>query len=893
MTPAPHITSGQVLRYVTLPQFLPRIGQFFGSGLGSLPYLLATMFYMLRILPAHHPYLKQANIGRYSFFKVLSAAANHISFKWENIDRITIFVVILAGIAMLFLQAGLLILALFALPAYAYAGPGLGPRSLADFFDNPNAETDIAFRLLDLVFGVPGIFESEEMGTTPFHEGLHALFEFYSFGMVLVGTFIIIYLVIAIVMETAQSGVPFGRRFNKAWVPVRLILFFGLLLPVTGTGLGLNLAQYILLNAAKYGSNLATNAWLLFDETTQAPYLGEPEQLVATPNAPSLNNLATFMAIAKTCSWAEGRVNGRDIQPYYIHGSGAGGSQEMNAAPAFATMVENSNGGVLIFRFGEKNEDLYANQDGAVYPYCGELALPISDESQPGSALVQQAYVEMIPCLWNGTGGAAFNCPVDFFNDQGRDYSYRYATIPGEAPYTPFPDMEPYISPQQRATMLGQLTQSFTDTIEEAVTIQAAEGVWNNDPALNLGWAGAGIWFNKIAEQNGALTSAIYNQPSITRMPAVMEYIRQQKLRQESDTPVADAYTPILASGEMIQFETPQQHEVSRILNQQFRFWGREHMMSFNEDIAETQKQPTNNFFIDMVNMMMGTQGLFDMCRNVDIHPLASLASLGKGLIDHSIRSFAIAIGVGVASGITQLMDAQNTAQSLKTLSSFFLTIGSIGLILGFILYYVLPFLPFIYFFFAVMTWVKSIFEAMMGMPLWALAHLNIEGEGMPGQSAEIGYFYILEIFLRPVCILIGFLGGIAIFGAMVRVLNEIFYLVISNLSGHTDVAGTVGTCFNPPGGAGGPTEEEFQRGAVDEFFFSIMYAVIVYMMAVPCFKMVDMVPDRIMRWLGSGLKSFGAMDGDPAQGLMGSVAAGAGMIGGKLSGMQILGLRR
>jgi hypothetical protein len=195
-----------------------------------------------------------------------------------------------------------------------------------------------------------------------------------------------------------------------------------------------------------------------------------------------------------------------------------------------------------------------------------------------------------------------------------------------------------------------------------------------------------------------------------------------------------------------------------------------------------------------------------------------------------------------------------------------------------------LPFLPFIYFFFAVMTWIKSIFEAMVGMPLWALAHLKIDGEGMPGDAAASGYFYILEIFLRPTFIIVSFLGGIIIFTAMVKVLNEIFYLVLTNLTGHISMEGTT-DCFAPPGSNIGPSESEFKRGPIDEFFYTVIYTIVVYMIALPCFKLVDDIPDNIMRWLGAGISSFGSQDGDPARGLMTNVAGGAALIGGQMSG--------
>ena len=893
------ITRGGMLRYMLLPQILPRAKSLLGSGFFGLPYFMVVVFNTLKIIPDGHPYLWRENHGRYSTIQAIAAAANHISFDRKNIDKLFIFGVILSGIVMIFLQIALMVTALFAAPAFAYNGPGLGPRTLDAFVRHPGGDPtqDIAFRMLDMVFGVTqgsnaagpylGFFGTNELsaGGSSFHAGFHALLQFYSFGMLLVGSFIIIYLVTAIVLETARWGVPFGQRFNKAWAPVRLIMFFGLLLPAQS---GLNVAQYVLLSAAKYGSNVATNAWLTFDRATQAPYIGTAQQLVARPNAPNLQSLVTFMSLAKTCAWAEGRTAGRDIKAYLSYGTSRNSQGEVNfteltSSINFAEVARRAKGGAISIRFGIQDDNLYREEAGAVFPYCGELTMTIVDQAQPGAALLQQSYIEAVNCLWSGQGGQNFQCPQTNLDNQGRDFTARFSAVP---PHNPFPDIQQYIGPTQRQTLLTNINKAFDDAIGKAVEKQASEGKWNNDVSIDMGWAAAGIWFNKVAEQNGALTSAVNATPDIRRMPYAMEFVKNQKMREESRTPVEEAYMPYLNSGKMINFETPQQREVAMILGQQFKYWGTEYTMGFMQDVAETGEQDTTgNVIIDTINMMMGTKGLFDMCRNTDIHPLAQMASLGKGLVDHSIRSFGMAAGVGVSAGLLTIMQKQTFAQTLHGATKFFMTFASIGLVLGFVLYYVLPMMPFIYFFFAVMTWVKSIFEAMVGMPLWALAHLRIDGQGMPGDAAASGYFYILEIFIRPVCILIGFLGSIVIFAAMVKVLNQIFYLVIANLAGHEVTTSTTG-CFTVPGvGATGdvPTEPEYKRSVIDEFFFSVIYTIIVYMIGMSCFKLVDLIPDRITRWLGSGVQSFGSMDGDPARDMMLYVSTGAGMTGRQL----------
>lgn len=889
------ITQGSVLKYMLLPGFLPRLGKLFG-GFKNLSYFMAAAFNALRIIPNGHPCLLQANHGKYSILQILSIAGSHITFDRKNLDKVTIFFVMLTGLVILFLQFILGIIALVTGPAFAYDGPNGGPTTIAQFFSNPNEKTDIAFRLMDLVFGVPNIFGSDDMGTSPFHAGLHVLFQFYSYGILLVGTFVIIYLTATIILETAQTGIPFGERFNKAWTPVRVILFFGLLLPAAG---GLNFAQHLVLQSARLGSNVATNAWVGFDEAAQSPYLEESANLIAEQTAPSLTSLYSFMEIAKTCQYAEGRMRGKNVQAWAVFSGKDAVEIGGEGATNIVDLAQKANGGSIYIRFGEKNDDLYTKEKGAVKPYCGEVVLSITDVAQPGSVIMQQGYLDLISCMWGSRiGGGTVPTFKEYIdapeivpgsrlscgglgsnvNQMGKTITDVYApvTVNAEA------EMKWVTAPDRVVNMPRSVAAFMQSKVDDARQAQIDGGDWLNDGAMIMGWAGAGVWFNKIAELNGSLTASIFAKPEVYKMPLVMEFIKKKKSEGESNVPTELLFTPTLPSGEMVPFEDPREIHIAVVLNQIFLFWNKDYTPSNVNGVPETYDNGmTGNMILDVMNTFMGTKGLFDMCKNTDIHPLAQLTALGKGLMEHSIRGFMAAGVVGIGGGLTGLFEKVGFKQAIQAASSFLLSFAGIGLMLGFILYNVVPFMPFIYFFFAVMTWVKSIFEAMVGVPLWALAHLNIEGQGMPGDAATTGYFHILEIFLRPIAILIGLLGGIAIFAAMVKVMNQIFYIVLSNLAGHY-VAGDSG-CFNPPGADENMvtfSEKDFLGGTIDEFFFTVIYTIIVYLFSIPCFKLVDMIPDHIMTWLGSGISTFGSQDGDPAEGLMRHVSLGAGTAG-------------
>ena len=156
----------------------------------------------------------------------------------------------------------------------------------------------------------------------------------------------------------------------------------------------------------------------------------------------------------------------------------------------------------------------------------------------------------------------------------------------------------------------------------------------------------------------------------------------------------------------------------------------------------------------------------------------------------------------------------------------------------------------------------------MVGVPLWALAHIRIDGKGLAGDGAMNGYFMIFEIFLRPIMILFGFLASITIFAAMAAVLHEIFDIAVDNLTGAGDRSGLM--------------------SAIDKFFYTCMYAVIMYIMALSSFKLIDLIPNQIMRWLGTNVSTFSDMQGDPAGSLTQMTAiAGSQIVGGMTGGIQ------
>lgn len=899
---------GRVLKYTLLPGIFPRLRALFTSGFSHIAFSIALVYRAVRLLPPEHPYLDQRNFGRYGLRHVIAEAARNLVFSRRNIDQLLIFFTILAGLMLLALQVVLLIVALVA-QQDALAGAAAIDPTLTNILgvnsiyghNGAAPHQDIAFIILDRVFGLQNIYNScisDSVACTdlngnpigavlpypfPFHIALHELFRFYSFGIFMVGVIVILYFITAMVGETAVAGSPFGQRFNKTWAPVRLILFFALLVPLNagGANAGLNGAQLLTFWIAKTGSNFATNAWGRFNDVITGTYLGEADTLVAEPNYPEVNNLVRFMFVVKTCKIAEELAFSHKPVPGKIYPDG----HQPNGVQAYvvrnrlgtvdnaidflttdyAAALNFSDNGNIKIAFGVQDSLENALSPGRVKPLCGELVFSTTSRNAASTGFsgaygMQQIYYQMVQDMWRNeriTQGAI--CVNE-----------RIMQV------MPIPNCAAWPEKTFAENEITYWSNYIQTRIPAEIARQVANSEWGVDARLQAaGWAGAAIWYNRIAQINGEFTSAIANLPLGDRFPFIMEFIAESNKAKNSNLNPMDVYNPALGGSEETKFPKPEYRLLAAALYKAYSLWDTTGTTTTN------QTQSTGSVFEDGVNLIFGTQGIFSMRENADINPLAQLSALGKGMMDAAIRNLGVGFAGGGASAILSKYLGGGITGITKAAADFLFAMGKATIVMSFILYYVLPFMPFMYFFFALSGWIKSIFEAVVAMPLWALAHITrLDGNGLAGPGANNGYFLLLEIFLRPILILIGMIASLSIFSACVTVLNDVFKLLSANLSGFDMAAENAGV---------GPTEIAFYRGPIDRLFYTAIYVIIVYMMATGYFKLIDQIPNSILRWLGASVQTFGEAVGDPVGQVSGKVFAGGAIALGQVkSGGQL-----
>ncbi len=984
------VNTTSLAKYTLLPGILPRIKYLIGSGFAFLAGLIAIIYSNVGLLPPHHTYLDPKNFGRFGIRHVIAEAGRGLVFKRENRDKIIIYFLILGGIVVLTLQFVLLGFSFFSSSAFAgslwydyFVTTSVGPSQ------------DMAFVILDKVFGVMqfsgtnsaiGFFDSciSDLSTpcrdiqgqvinsptsfpTPMHLALHQMLGFYSLGIAFISFAVLLYFVVAIVGETITSGTPFGKRMNKAWFIPRLIVFFLLIAPISysGNNAGINVGQLVTLYAAKYGSNMATNAWLTFVDSgasanaaagqSVTSLMSVNQRIIARPNAPEIGGLTQFMHLVRMCIFAQKIVHGIDVLPYIVRepssdsttivpsltgGTGYPYDRAFNVSDDYLDYFINSGFTVrpfheaaefsryrdVILRFGHRDPPLgnplnlnnppeSHDQDwGYVDPTCGELRFEMTslDEFVVGpspSAIfpIQDNYFYFIGVYLAGgkpTLDVTTYCMLQAIMPHGHDGSCvddSYAAAGGGLGFDFSSDTKWLTAEAARASIeyfnaANKLLLSGEDVdwnsynynpsidmfADAAVNSNGVNAFTENaaysgnalmSPEIReRGWAGAALWYNQIAELNGIFASAVQNVPRPHRYPKVMETVADAHRAVDTNMSYIERFNPRLANGQKVDFEKEGDQYIASALYSAFEFWNR---ASVQETIVT---RASGNAIVDTINMIIGSNGLYDIMENDGVFPLALISGLGKSMVDASLRNLFVGI---VGQGVGELLSDDFIGNLARVASKFSFRFGMIGLSIGFILYYVVPILPFLYFFFAFSGWVKSIFEAIVAMPLWALAHIKIDGEGLPGPWATNGYFLLFEIFVRPTLIIFGFIFSIGLFSALVNELHRSYHLLTLVATGYdleatlfaSDGAGA-NVAQTLPNGSG-QQRIDMMRGPVDELFYTIMYTIIVYMIAISCFKLVDQIPNNILRWMGMTVSTFHESIGDPATELTGKLYRG------------------
>jgi defect in organelle trafficking protein DotA len=260
-----------------------------------------------------------------------------------------------------------------------------------------------------------------------------------------------------------------------------------------------------------------------------------------------------------------------------------------------------------------------------------------------------------------------------------------------------------------------------------------------------------------------------------------------------------------------------------------------------------------------------------EQLNNQSLNPIVNLGNMGVTLINYIMVLFMVMLAGFLASLIfppSAILVLTIVGACFPLIASFFALFISIG----FICAYYVPLLPYMIFTFGTLGWFMAVIEAMVAGPIVALGVMTPEGEGMLGK-AEQGMMILVNVFLRPSMMIIGFVMGSVLTYVFVWVVGEGYhraaqYLLAGNCGSSTCMAWQSG---DTSGNAAYTAGLKMDTGTFSMIFggvtYSLMYVFLYQTVVEKSFDLIHLLPDQILRWIGGHPEQYGSQTKDWAQG--------------------------
>jgi conjugal transfer/type IV secretion protein DotA/TraY len=291
----------------------------------------------------------------------------------------------------------------------------------------------------------------------------------------------------------------------------------------------------------------------------------------------------------------------------------------------------------------------------------------------------------------------------------------------------------------------------------------------------SLGWTAAGAYYLEIAKAN-ATTLSLLNATPVTTSPTY------------------DGLGPAL-SYDLAPLETAQQQFMTTLQTVVQTTDGTVTPSGAPETLADAKQQAQGQTLLTrLFNSLDLSNGILHTITNfllpstqIWTDPFGGLMALGQTLINASLIGFGTAAvlssattstGMAIWSFLTGNWAAAAASVAGHAIMSFLGTPIFIGLLAlmtpGIIIAYVLPMIPYVLWMAGVCGWIILVCEAMVAVPLWMLAHMTVDGDGLHGRAIE-GWALLFNVVFRPTLMIVGLFLGYFVFDCMSWLIRESF----------------------------------------------------------------------------------------------------------------------
>ena len=240
------------------------------------------------------------------------------------------------------------------------------------------------------------------------------------------------------------------------------------------------------------------------------------------------------------------------------------------------------------------------------------------------------------------------------------------------------------------------------------------------------------------------------------------------------------------------------------------------------------------------------------------INPIVALASMGTYYINFVGKMWLQMImqTVNLVLSIWGILLLPLLAMTAPVVVGWAVIMLGIGMTTA---YYV-PLVPYMIFTFGAIAWFMAVVEAMVAAPIVALGIIHPEGHDAFGKG-EAAIMILMNVFLRPAMMIIGYIAAISLSYVGVWLLNASFDHAVNFMQPGGDIEdGGLLNGVNQAAPSIGTVSAGYTEWAgIFAYFFSILLYTMMYMTIVEkAFTLIAVLPDKVLRWIGGQPESHG-----------------------------------
>lgn len=677
---------------------------------------------------------------------------------------------------------------------------------------------------------------------------------------IILGVVIVYYVMIGGAVNTAQHGEPLGKQWSSTWIPIRTAMGFFLVMPIPTVGAGvMSFAQMFIIWLILLGSNAASFLWSKTVDNIMEPVVGQSQQVSF--------GAGPVMDVAKMMACTEHVLRNRSV----------GMLERIRGAPENLKYAE-----VTFYDPGYLGLDNYSSQN--LYTSHNErygFRLPADMDELAG--VLRSKPVTQVKFAAGSCGSLSFKGPLEINNKPGQkamDYRAQIqnnAIVKARHAYADAleelaPLMAILTDPEKaggiriNALIREKQMEDVALVQYERVVDRFFKIVRDFDSNLNReisevidndgktienfkasmkhgGWGKAGVWFFEIGSINALPFHIASSIRDIAKFSGVnFCTLNSGKSADQCETQQSSYSADIAMVNEIVKGVVERDHRSAgeRITNEVDQIVSKQ---TGDEQAPDTAALKTLSVSLAQTVIDLMAEGDPTKDNNGLHSPFITVQSIGHTLNNGALVLYGASMIVYIIAdsydssivGVgAKLFGLKGIALVAKWL--VYTTIALVGIMAssGFVLAYVIPFLP-------IVTWVMmvtghliTVVEAVIAAPLAIILMVTPEGEGIAGQRLERALKLLFVAILKPSLMIIGLIASVHIAGVAFAIMNEFFFIAAN---------GNLGSGTLPYNFAAILLIYVSTALKLSQYLISIMYK----------------LPEQILDWMSSGSgRSFG-----------------------------------